>query len=63
VVEIAGGQQNLCGVNVVLVETLLIGPHEKILPDCRTCLQLPQVGGARCKAQAADSGADGPGTD
>ena len=62
-VEVAGGQQDLGGVDAVLVEALLVGPHQEALADGGAGLKVAQVGGPLAQAEPADAGADGPGAD
>src|SRR5262245_30674807 len=63
VVEVASGEKNLGGVNLVPVQTFLIGPHEKALAYGGTALKLAQVRGPFGEFQAAHAGANGPRAD
>ena len=62
-VEVAGGEQDLGGVDAVRREAFLVGPHQEALADGGTGLEVRQVGRPLAEAEPADAGADGPGAD
>ncbi len=59
VVEVAGGQEDLRGVNAVRGEALLVELHQSRLPDRGAGLEMRQVGGPLAETEFADARADG----